>query len=85
MATQLFKGSESVFVDTKKVRHYIEAGWSPDDPKAPKSAHPDVIYPPSMKLESLSQAEAEKVVLEAMGIAAVEPARQKRKYTKKAK
>lgn len=69
MATQLFKDGQSAFFETERVNHAIAAGWSPDDPDAGIPKHPEVIFPKGMNLETLSHAEAEAKVLEAMGIA----------------
>ena len=93
MATQLFKDGGSTFVETDQVQRYLGMGWSPDDPNGPATSHPDVIYPAGLNLEKLPVAEAEKTVLDMMGIKpppiavigqAEEQPRQKRKYTRKA-
>lgn len=68
MATQLFKDGTSSYFETHRVRHAIEAGWSPDDPNLGEVKHPEVIFPKGMNLEQLSTQEAEAKVLEAMGI-----------------
>ena len=68
MATQLFKDGTSSYFETHRVRHAIEAGWSPDDPNAAAPVHPEVIFPKGMIPETLTPEQAEARVLEAMGI-----------------
>jgi hypothetical protein len=97
MATQLFKDGASVFVETNRVQAHLQAGWSPSEPGKPSVKHPSVIYPASLKIDTLPQAEAEAVVLKEMGITPklpapaavigppVEEPKPKRKYNRKPK
>lgn len=76
MATQLFKDGSSIWVEARKVSNHLEAGWSATDPSTVPVKHPEVIYPPTLKIDTLTQAQAEAEVLKQMGI---EPKRRGRK------
>lgn len=94
MATQLFKDGTSIWVETHQVNSHIAIGYSPNDP-AVKIIHPHTILPAGMGLDKMPQKEAEKAILERMGIRQPEPIaviapappepRVKRAYNRKAK
>lgn len=74
MAVQLFKDGQSIHVEINVMQSHLDSGWSFDDPDAGKVNHPEVIYPSSLKgIETLPIEEAEKIVLQEMGIEIVNP------------
>lgn len=96
MATKLFKDGSFIWVEAQHVQNYLSVGYSPNDPNASAPVHPPTIIPSGMGLELMPHAEAEKAILQKMGILPlpVEPVpasaeipvqRQKRKYTRRAK
>ena len=87
MATKLFKDGEFVWVEAERVANHLAAGWSAEDPLAPKPQHPPTILPAGMGLEQLSPENQEAAILRQMNILpgpVPAPARAKRKSNRRA-
>jgi hypothetical protein len=77
MATILWKAGESRMVNGgAAVKRLMEAGWSPDDPNAPKPDEPKTLLPPDMA--GMSVEDAKQAMLKEMGIVKDAPKRRGR-------
>lgn len=77
MAVQVFKDGASTFIDPIALQDHLNAGWSVNDPNAP--------LPPGIKIINEKPKGEAHVVVPPVEVFHVEPQKQKRKYTKRAK